>query len=58
MNKNVNLVEIFYIADEFCKKFYKTIQGHTLTENNLKKNRNKPSKLNDADFNSLSFGWF
>ncbi len=49
MNKNVNLVEIFYIADEFCKKFYKTIQGHTLTENNLKKNRNKPSKLNDAE---------
>jgi len=49
MNKNVNLVEIFYIADEFCKEFYKTIEVHTLTENNLKKKRNKPSKLNDAE---------
>lgn len=49
MNNNVNLVEIFYIADEFCKEFYKTMEGHTLTENNAKKRRNKPSKLNDAE---------
>jgi hypothetical protein len=25
MNYNVNLVENFYIADEFCKEFYKNI---------------------------------
>ena len=37
MNGNINLVEIFYIADEFCKDFYKTMEGHTLTENNGKK---------------------
>ena len=49
MNKNVNLVEIFYIADEFCKDFYKTMEGHTLAENNGKKKRNRPSKLNDAE---------
>ncbi len=49
MNNNINLVEIFYIADEFCKKFYKNIEGHILIENNGKKRRNKPSKLNDAE---------
>ncbi len=49
MNENVNLVEIFYITDEFCKEFYKTMEGYTLTENNSKKRKNKPSKLNDAE---------
>jgi len=49
MNSNANLVEIFYIADEFCKDFHKTMEGHILTKNNAKKRRNKPSKLNDAE---------
>ncbi|NPA37895.1 MAG: IS982 family transposase [Chlorobi bacterium] len=49
MNDTVNLVGIFYIADEFCKEFYKNMEGHTLTDNSGKKRRNKPSKLNDAE---------
>ncbi len=49
MGNNVNLVEIFYLADEFCKEFYKVMKGHTLVQNNGKKRRNKSSKLNDAE---------
>ena len=49
MNSNANLVEIYYIADEFCKEFYKNMEGHLLAKDNAKKRRNKPSKLNDAE---------
>lgn len=49
MNTKANLVEIYYIADEFCKEFYKNMEGHILTENNAKKKRNKSSRLNDAE---------
>ncbi len=49
MNKSTNLVEIYYFADEFCKEFYKVIEGHRLSDNNGKKKRNKPFKLNDAE---------
>lgn len=44
-----NLVEIFCLADEFCKEFYRTIAGHQLTDKCGKRRRNKPSKLNDAE---------
>ena len=27
-----NLVEIFYIVDEFCKEIEKTMQGHLLPD--------------------------
>ncbi len=37
MNENVNLVEIFYIADGFFKDFDKSTEGHTLAENNAQK---------------------
>ena len=30
MNSNVNLVEIFYFTDEFCKEFSKMVRGHQL----------------------------
>jgi len=49
MNKNANLVEIYYLADEFCKDFYKTMEGHTIKQNNGKKRRNRKFKLNDAE---------
>ena len=49
MNKNANLVEIFYLADEFCKEFSKVMEGHTLEQNNGKKRRNRKFKLNDAE---------
>jgi len=46
---NTNLVEIFFLADEFCNEFNKVMGGHALKQNNDKKHRNKPSKLNDAE---------
>ncbi len=49
MNKNANLVEIHYLADEFCKEFDKVMEGHTLEQNNGKKRRNRKFKLNDAE---------
>ncbi len=49
MNKNANLVEIFYLADEFCKEYNKVMEGHTLEQNNGKKRRNRKFKLNDAE---------
>jgi len=49
MFKSSNLVEIFYLADEFCKEFYKVMEGHQLASADGKKHRNKPSKLNDAE---------
>ena len=49
MFKTSNLVEIFCLADEFCKEFYQVIEGHQLTDDSGKKRRNKPSKLNDAE---------
>lgn len=49
MFKSSNLVDIFYLADEFCKEFYEVMAGHQLPEDSDKKRRNKPSKLNDAE---------
>jgi len=49
MFKSSNLVDIFYLADEFCKEFYEVMAGHQLPEASDKKHRNKPSKLNDAE---------
>ena len=49
MNNNANLVEIYYLADEFCKEFYKAMKGHTLEQTNAKKRRNRKFKLNDAE---------
>lgn len=49
MFKSVNLVEIFYLADESCKNFYQTMAGHQIAEDNGKKTRNKPSKLSDSE---------
>jgi hypothetical protein len=49
MFKTSNLVEIFCLADEFCKEFYKVVEGRQLTDECSKKRRNKPSKLNDAE---------
>jgi hypothetical protein len=37
------------MADEFCKEFYKAMEGHQLASNTGKKVRNKPAKLNDAE---------
>jgi Holliday junction resolvasome RuvABC ATP-dependent DNA helicase subunit len=49
MNKNTNLDEIHYLADKFCKEFYKVMEGHSLEQSNGKKQRNRKFKLNDAE---------
>lgn len=49
MNNNANLVEIYYLADEFCKEFNKVMEGHLLSNKSGKKQRNRKFKLNDAE---------
>ena len=49
MNNSVNLVEIFFLTDEFCKEFDKTMTGYRISDNNDKKRRNKPSTLSDSE---------
>lgn len=44
-----NLVEIYYLADEFCKEFDKMLKTRQIDENSGKKRRNKPAKLNNAE---------
>jgi hypothetical protein len=44
-----NLVEIYYLADEFCKAFDKMLKTHQIDDNSGKKRRNKPAKLNNAE---------
>jgi hypothetical protein len=44
-----NLVDIFFYADEFCKEFYKTLDGTQLSSDNSLKRRNKPCKLSDSE---------
>jgi hypothetical protein len=36
-------------TDEFCKEFYKTLEGAQLKADNSKKSRNKPCKLSDSE---------
>jgi len=49
MNSNTNLVEIFYLADEFCKDFNKTMAGYRIDDKSGKKRRNKPSRMSDSE---------
>jgi hypothetical protein len=46
---DTKLVDIFYLADEFCKDFNKTLEGVQLSADNTKKSRNKPCKLSDSE---------
>jgi hypothetical protein len=46
---NTNLVEIFYIIDEFCKEIEKTIQGHRLVKETSKKVRKKSFTMSDSE---------
>lgn len=47
--QQTNLTEIFYIIDEFCKKFNQTIKSHSLSAETSQKTRNKKSKLSIAE---------
>ena len=46
---DTKLVEIFFLTDEFCKEFYKIMEGCQLSENTSKNKRNKPCKLSDSE---------
>ncbi len=49
MFRNTNIVEIYFVIDEFNKEYEQQIKGHMLTTTTSKKRRNKPSKLNDSE---------
>ena len=44
-----NLVEIFYLTDEFCKEFDKVKPGHILKKDNGKKLRNRQFAMSDSE---------
>jgi hypothetical protein len=46
---DANTVEIYYIADEFSRKFDKVTEGHLLSENNGKRHRKRRFTMSDAE---------
>jgi hypothetical protein len=46
---NANLVEIFYIVDEFCKEFQKVMEGHQLSKDPSKKTRKRAFTMSDSE---------
>ena len=40
--------DIFFYTDEFCKEYYKIMEGFQLVEETGKRTRNKPCKLSDS----------
>ena len=46
---NANLVEIFYIVDEFCKEIEKTMEGHLVASNPAKKTRKRAFTMSDSE---------
>jgi hypothetical protein len=46
---NTNIVEIYYLADEFSRIFDTVMQGHLLKENNGKQSRNRKFTLSDRE---------
>ncbi len=49
MNNSINLMGIFYLADEFCKEINKSMAEYRIDEKSGKKRRNKPSRLSDSE---------
>jgi len=47
--QQANLVENFYLIDEFCINFENTLKSASLCQDNQKKKRNKPSKLSTSE---------
>ena len=44
-----NLVEIFYLVDEFCKEFDKVMDGHILAKDTGKKSRKRAFRMSDSE---------
>ena len=47
MLSDSKVIDIFYMADDFCKFFNETVKKHSIEDG--KKHRNKPSRLSDAE---------
>lgn len=47
--QHTNIIEKFFIIDEFYQCFEKTIKPNLLQQDNAKKTRNKPSKLSQSE---------
>ena len=46
---DTNLVEIFYLVDEFCKEFDKVKKRHILKKDCNKKSRNRKFIMSDSE---------
>ena len=46
---DTNLVDIFYLVDEFCKEIEKTMRGHLLAKNISKKTRKRAFTMSDSE---------
>ena len=46
---DTNLVEIYYIIDEFCKEFEKVTEGHLLAGETSKKTRKRAFPMSDSE---------
>jgi len=46
---SINLVEIFYLVDKFCKEIEKTIEGHILTSDNSTKTRKRAFTMSESE---------
>ena len=49
MNNKINVLEIIYLTNEFCKEFENAIKCYRISDINDKKLRKKPSMLSDSD---------
>ena len=47
--QRANLIDFFYITDEFCKEFDKATHSSALSQDTTKAKRNKPSKLSHSE---------
>ena len=46
---STNLVEIFYLVDEFCKEIEKTMEGHLMATKTAKKTRKRAFTMSDSE---------
>lgn len=47
------ITEIYFIIDEFCNEFDKTMEGHSLNSNNSLKRRKRKQKLSNSEVISI-----
>jgi hypothetical protein len=47
------IIEIFCIADDFCKQFSQEFKKHQITPKNGKKHRNRPCEMSDSEIMTI-----